>query len=133
MTQNTDSNILFEIHGDKAFLFINRPPVNILDIATMEDMNEAILSLKDNTDVKVLVLTRVRKVIISMKVGGVYDGSDVVNTTIRPLDAAKALGGVVGANTGRIIFNLGLIGMTCGAISTHMVVCGFTFCEMFDG
>ena len=69
-------------------------------------------------------------VIIAMKVGGVYDGADVVNTTIRPLDAAKALGGVVGANTGRIIFDLGLIGMTCGAISTHMVVCGFTFCEM---
>lgn len=69
-------------------------------------------------------------VIIGMKVGGVYDGSDVVNTTIRPLDAAKALSDVVGANTGRIIFNLGLIGMTCGAISTHMVVCGFTFCEM---
>jgi manganese transport protein len=69
-------------------------------------------------------------VIIGMKVGGVYDGSDVVNTTIRPLDASKALSDVVGANLGRIIFNLGLIGMTCGAISTHMVVCGFTFCEM---
>jgi Mn2+/Fe2+ NRAMP family transporter len=69
-------------------------------------------------------------VIIAMKVGGVYDGSDVVNTTIKPLGAAKALGDVVGANLGRIIFDLGLIGMTCGAISTHMVVCGFTFCEM---
>jgi Mn2+/Fe2+ NRAMP family transporter len=69
-------------------------------------------------------------VIIAMKVGGVYDGADVVNTTIRPLGAAKALGGVLGENTGRVIFDLGLIGMTCGAISTHMVVCGFTFCEM---
>ncbi len=69
-------------------------------------------------------------VIIGMTVGGVYDGSDVVNTTIRPLDAAKALSGVVGENAGRIIFNLGLIGMSCGAISAHMVVCGFTFCEM---
>ena len=69
-------------------------------------------------------------VIIAMKVGGVYDGADVVNTTIRPLDAAKAVGGVVGASAGRVIFDFGLIGMTCGAISTHMVVCGFTFCEM---
>lgn len=69
-------------------------------------------------------------VIIAMKVGGVYDGADVVNTTIRPLGAAKALGGVLGENAGRVIFDLGLIGMTCGAISTHMVVCGFTFCEM---
>ena len=31
---------------------------------------------------------------------------------------------------GRLVFDLGLIGMTCGAISTHMVVCGFTLCEM---
>lgn len=57
MAQNSNSNILFEIHGDKAILTINRPPVNILNIATMEDMNDAIVSLKGNTDVKVLVLT----------------------------------------------------------------------------
>ncbi len=57
MTQHKNSNILFKIRGDKAFLFINRPPVNILDIATMEDINDALVSLKDNTDVKVLVLT----------------------------------------------------------------------------
>ncbi len=57
MTQHSYSNILFEIRGDKAFLTINRPPVNILDIATMEEMNDAIVSLIDNTDVKVLVLT----------------------------------------------------------------------------
>jgi hypothetical protein len=69
-------------------------------------------------------------VIIAMKVGGVYDGLDTVNMTISPVAASKALSDVVGANAGRIIFNLGLIGMTCGAISTHMVVCGFTFCEM---
>jgi hypothetical protein len=40
------------------------------------------------------------------------------------------LGAVLGSTGGRIIFDLGLIGMACGAISTHMVVCGFTFCEM---
>ena len=38
---------------------------------------------------------------------------------------------MLGATLGRIIFDLGLIAMTCGAISTHMVVCGFTVCEMF--
>lgn len=69
-------------------------------------------------------------VIIAMKVGGVYDGLDKVNMAITPLGASQALSDVVGAKAGRIIFNLGLIGMTCGAISTHMVVCGFTFCEM---
>ena len=35
-------------------------------------------------------------VIIAMKVGGVYDGADVVNTTMRPLEAAEALSGVLG-------------------------------------
>ena len=57
MTQQSYKNIIFEIQGDKAILTINRPPVNILDIATMEDINDAITSLKGNTDVKVLVLT----------------------------------------------------------------------------
>ena len=70
-------------------------------------------------------------VIIAMTVGGVYAGVDEVNTLIKPVFAAKALGSVLGENAGRLIFDLGLIGMTCGAISTHMVVCGFTFCEMF--
>lgn len=69
-------------------------------------------------------------VIVAMTVGGVYIGADEVDKLIKPLGAAKALSGVVGENAGRIIFDLGLIGMTCGAISTHMVVCGFTFCEM---
>ncbi len=69
-------------------------------------------------------------VIVAMVVGGVYIGADEVDKLIKPLGAARALSGVVGEKAGRIIFDLGLIGMTCGAISTHMVVCGFTFCEM---
>lgn len=56
---------------------------------------------------------------------------DAVRTDLRPVDAAKALGPVMGDNLGRLIFNLGFIAMTCGAISAHMVVCGFTMCEMF--
>jgi hypothetical protein len=70
-------------------------------------------------------------VIIAMVVGGVYTGMDEVDKFIKPLGAAKSLSGVLGENAGRIIFDLGLIGMTCGAISTHMVVCGFTMCEVF--
>ena len=69
-------------------------------------------------------------VIVAMTVGGVYIGADEVDKLIKPLGAAKSLSGVIGKDAGRIIFDLGLIGMTCGAISTHMVVCGFTFCEM---
>ncbi|UCD30042.1 MAG: divalent metal cation transporter, partial [Planctomycetota bacterium] len=56
-----------------------------------------------------------------------------VRTDLKPVDAAKALAAIefLGGSWGRIIFDLGFMGMACGAISTHMVVCGFTFCEMF--
>lgn len=57
MNQKTYNNIIFRIEGEAAFLTINRPPVNILDIATMEEMNDALDSLTDNTDVKVLVIS----------------------------------------------------------------------------
>ena len=70
-------------------------------------------------------------VITAMAVTGVYNpASEVVREGMKPLDASQALSGVLGENLGRIVFDLGLIGMTCGAISTHMVVCGFTLCEM---
>ncbi|NUQ61521.1 MAG: divalent metal cation transporter [Pirellulales bacterium] len=71
-------------------------------------------------------------VMVGMAVTGVYNpASEIVREGMKPLDASKALTGILGENLGRIIFDLGLIGMTCGAISTHMVVCGFTLCEMF--
>ncbi len=57
MDQKNYSNIIFSIDGETAFLTINRPPVNILDIATMEEMNDVLDSLKDNSDVKVLVIS----------------------------------------------------------------------------
>ena len=71
-------------------------------------------------------------VIIAMTVTGVYAGTDTLNDAIRPVAAAASLHGVLGEHAGRIVFDLGLIAMTCSAISTHMVVCGFTFCEMFN-
>ncbi len=70
-------------------------------------------------------------VIVAMTVTGVYTGEDGLQSTIKPVDAAASLSGVLGKDAGRIIFDLGLIAMTCTAISTHMVVCGFTLCEMF--
>lgn len=57
MNQKTYNNIIFRIEGEAAFLTINRPPVNILDIATMEEMNDALDSLTGNMDVKVLVIS----------------------------------------------------------------------------
>ena len=71
-------------------------------------------------------------IMLAMTVTGVYDGSDTVRMGMKPLEASAALTGVMGEKLGRVIFDLGFIGMTCGAISTHMVVCGFTFCEMFN-
>ncbi|MGL4944468.1 MAG: divalent metal cation transporter [Thermoguttaceae bacterium] len=70
-------------------------------------------------------------IMLGMTVTNVYTGADVVNSSITPLKAADALTGVLGEKMGRLVFCLGLLGMTSGAISTHMVVCGFTFCEMF--
>jgi manganese transport protein len=70
-------------------------------------------------------------VIIAMA-NTVHDPSlGVVRTDLRPIDAARSLESLLGSSLGRVILDLGFIGMTCGAISTHMVVCGFTGCEMF--
>jgi manganese transport protein len=71
-------------------------------------------------------------IMLAMTVSGIYDpANEVVRTGMKPLQASAALEGVVGAAAGRIIFDLGLMAMACGAISAHMVVCGFTVCEMF--
>jgi cyclohexa-1,5-dienecarbonyl-CoA hydratase len=56
MTQKNYKNIIFETKEDKAFLTINRPPLNVLNIATMEEMNDALSSLIDNREIKVLVI-----------------------------------------------------------------------------
>jgi Mn2+/Fe2+ NRAMP family transporter len=70
-------------------------------------------------------------VIIAMA-NTVYDPAVVgVQEKIKPVEVAQGLTGVLGMWGGRIVFDLGFMGMACGAISTHMVVCGFTFCEMF--
>ncbi|MEX2043755.1 MAG: divalent metal cation transporter [Opitutus sp.] len=55
-----------------------------------------------------------------------------VGRDIKPIDAAASLQFVMGGTLGRVLFDLGFMAMTCGAISTHMVVCGFTVCEMFN-
>ncbi|MBN1590436.1 MAG: divalent metal cation transporter [Pirellulales bacterium] len=70
-------------------------------------------------------------VIVAMSVTGIYSGQDILREGLKPVDAAGSLSGVLGDHVGRIVFDLGLIAMTCTAISTHMVVCGFTLCEMF--
>ena len=66
-------------------------------------------------------------IMVGMVATGVYDGGDVVRSGMKPLEAAKAFQGIP---FGNVIFCLGLIGMCGGAISAHMVACGFTMCEM---
>jgi len=70
-------------------------------------------------------------IMLAMTVSGVYrPEQEFVRVGMKPLEASKALAGILGAQAGRIIFDLGLLGMCCGAISAHMVVSGFTMCEM---
>jgi cyclohexa-1,5-dienecarbonyl-CoA hydratase len=57
MTQKNFENIIFEAKEDIAFLTINRPPLNILNISTMEEINDALSSLVGNKDVKALVIS----------------------------------------------------------------------------
>jgi manganese transport protein len=74
----------------------------------------------------------VTSLIIIAMANTVYDPAlGSVRTDLRPIDAARSLQTLLGSSLGRVILDLGFIGMACGAISTHMVVCGFTGCEMF--
>lgn len=57
MTQKNFENIIFETKKDRAFLTISRPPLNILNISAMEEINAALSSLVGNNEVKILVIS----------------------------------------------------------------------------
>ncbi len=57
MTQKIFEHIVFETKEGKAFLTINHPPLNILNISVMEEINQALNSLIDNKEVRVLVIS----------------------------------------------------------------------------
>jgi cyclohexa-1,5-dienecarbonyl-CoA hydratase len=50
-------NILLEKKEGVAKIIINKPPLNILDIDTLEEMNQALAELKTDDEVKVVVIT----------------------------------------------------------------------------
>lgn len=50
-------NILLEKKEGVAKLIINRPPLNILDIDTLEEMNQALAGLRTDDEVKVVAIT----------------------------------------------------------------------------
>lgn len=45
--------------------------------------------------------------------------------------AATSLASIVGVTAGRVIFNLGILGMALSTITLHMLVCGFVCSEVF--
>jgi len=74
--------------------------------------------------------TIVTSLIIIAMANTIYEGKDTVRFGLQPVQAAAAFSTLMHSNLGRVILDLGFLAMTCGAISTHMVVCGFTVCEM---
>ena len=52
-------------------------------------------------------------------------------TNCGPLDAAATLGGLLGPVWGRVLFDLGLLGMLLTTITMHMVCSGLACAEMF--
>jgi len=57
MTENNYDHITFETREYRAYLTINRAPMNILNIDTMEEINHALSTLSGNREVKVLVIS----------------------------------------------------------------------------
>ncbi|MEZ6196664.1 MAG: divalent metal cation transporter [Planctomycetota bacterium] len=53
------------------------------------------------------------------------------STSLSPLQAARGLVDHVGPTTGRLVFNLGVLGMAMSSISLHMVCAGFVAVELF--
>jgi hypothetical protein len=52
--------------------------------------------------------------------------------TISPVEAASTLGSLLGPVWGRVLFDLGLMGMLLTTITLHMVCSGLACAEMFD-
>ncbi len=50
-------NIILEKKEGVAKIIINRPPLNILNLATLEEMNQALTGLRTDDEVKVVVIT----------------------------------------------------------------------------
>ena len=49
---------------------------------------------------------------------------------MKPPEAARAFGAILGERNGRLIFDLGLMGMALSTIALHMVCSGFALAEL---
>jgi len=64
-------------------------------------------------------------------VAGATLSADFTGKSIGPVDAAKSLGTLLGPVWGRVMFDLGLLGMLLTTITLHMVCSGLACSEMF--
>ncbi|MFM7134785.1 MAG: divalent metal cation transporter [Planctomycetota bacterium] len=64
-------------------------------------------------------------------VAGATLSADFTGKSIGPVDAAKSLGSLLGPVWGRVLFDLGLLGMLLTTITLHMVCSGLACAEMF--
>ncbi|MEE2674600.1 MAG: divalent metal cation transporter, partial [Myxococcota bacterium] len=55
-----------------------------------------------------------------------YDG-----TRLSPMEAARSLVGLLGAEWGRVVFGIGVLGMVLSSLTLHMVAAGFVCAEIF--
>ena len=97
MSPNKFENITLEAKDGKAFLTINRPPLNILNIATMKEINTALSSLAGNNDVKVLVITGAGEKAFSAGVDIEEHTKDKVEEIKAKKQASRSLTGVLSA------------------------------------
>jgi manganese transport protein len=77
----------------------------------------------------VLPYVFVTALMIIVAAGTLADG--FTGTKILPVEAAKTLGGLLGPVWGRVLFDLGLLGMLLTTITLHMVCSGLACAEMF--
>ena len=60
-----------------------------------------------------------------------YGGVEFSGKNLSPVEASKVLAGTIGPGIGRLVFNLGILGMALSSIILQMVCCGFVAMEVF--
>jgi enoyl-CoA hydratase len=95
MTLDTLANILVERDGAVATITINRPKVlNALSMATLDELRRAILALRHDAAVRVVIVT------------GAGDKSFVAGADINELSSQTPVGGREHARSGQHVFDL---------------------------
>ena len=78
-----------------------------------------------------MVLPYILVTALMVIVAGATLSADFAGKSIGPVDAAKSLGSLLGPVWGRVLFDVGLLGMLLTTITLHMVCSGLACSEMF--